>query len=233
MIYYPKNWKKIGAKITTADVEERLVEVLKEIYCINLSFSGGLDSSLLLYYMCQIFGRVDLFTMGISEDHPDVMFAKSVIEQYKRKFPWVGFNHYIHYPQGEEIKDTIYGLFYKFVRENTDRIIAGDCIDEYMCGYYAHMENPTEEIYYDRIRRLQADHLIPLNESSGNVEVCLPYADDKIIGMLSQIPLKDKVDSETRKKVMIEMAKGKVPEDVILRRKYGFCDALKIKGVIK
>ena len=185
--------------------------------------------------MCKIFDsrRVDLFTMGISEDHPDVMFAKSVIEQYKRQFPWVDFNHYIYYPKGGEIKDSIYGMFYKFVREHTDRIITGDCIDEYMCGYYPHQKSPNEETYYNFIRRLREDHLIPLNENSGTVEVCLPYADDEIIGMLSQIPLKDKVDSETRKKVMIELAKGKVPEDVILRRKYGFCDALKIKGVIK
>ena len=230
MIYYPKNWKKIGTKISPTDIEDRLVEVLKEIYCINLSFSGGLDSSLLLYYMCKIFGRVDLFTMGISEDHPDVMFAKSVIEQYKRKFPWVDFNHYIYYPKGGEQKETIYGLFYKFVRENTDRIITGDCIDEYMCGYYPHQKSPNEETYYNFIRRLREDHLIPLDKNSEKVEVCLPYADEKIIAMLSQIPLKDKIDSEMRKKVMIEMAKGKVPDEVILRRKYGFCDAFKIKG---
>ena len=235
MIYYPKNWKKIGAPITAANIEKRLVEVLREIYCSSLSFSGGVDSSLLLYYMCKIFDcrRIDIFTMGISEDHPDVMFAKSVVEQYKRKFPWADFNHYIYYPQGEEIKDTIYGLFYKFVREHTDSIIAGDVIDEYMCGYYPHMKQPTEKVYYEFIRRLQEDHLIPLNKASGDVKVYLPYADEKIVALLSQIPLEDKVDSETRKKVMIEMAKGKVPDEAIFRRKYGFCDALTIKGVTK
>ncbi len=231
MIVYPNNWKKIGAKISPTDIEDRLVEVLKEIYCSSLSFSGGLDSSLLLYHMCKIFGcrRIDLFTMGISEDHPDVLFAKKVIEQYKRKFLWVDFTHYIYYPKGEEIKDSIYGMFYEFVAQHTDDIIAGDCIDEYTCGYYSHMKNPTEEVYYDFIRRLQEEHLIPLNENSGRVEVYLPYADEKIIGMLSQIPLKDKVDYRSRKMLMVEMARGKVPDEVILRRKYGFCDALIIK----
>lgn len=232
MIVYPKGWKKIGVKIQATDIEQRLVEVLKEINCDCLSLSGGIDSSLLLYYMCQLFGRVKVFTMGISESHPDVIFAKSIVEHYGKKFDsrlW----HYIYYPRNEETKDAIYELFYRFVSKRTKKIIAGDTVDEYMCGYYAHMKQPTEEVYYDYIRQLQKEHLVPLNKASGKVEVCLPYADDKIIGMFSQIPLRDKVDSETRKKVMIEMAKGKVPEDVILRRKYGFCDAFTIKGVEK
>jgi len=229
MIIYPKNWKKIGAAISTADIEGRLIEVLREIYCNHLSFSGGVDSSLLLYYLCQIFHRVEIFTMGTSEAHPDVKFAKDVIEQYKRKFFHVSFEHHIYCPRNEEIEDSIYGMFYKFVSQHTDRIITGDVIDEYTCGYYAHMANPTEEVYYDHIRRLQKNHLVPLNENSDKVGVCLPYADEKVIAMLSQIPLKDKVDYRNRKKVVIEMARGKVPDEVILRRKYGFCDALIIK----
>lgn len=233
MITYPKNWKKIGVPIRLTDIEQRLMEVLREIYCNCLSFSGGVDSSLLLYYLCRIFHRVEVFTMGVSEAHPDVMFAKSVVAYYKRKFFHVSFDHHIYYPRDEEIKDSIYELFYRFVAQNTDKIIAGDVIDEYTCGYYPHMANPTEEVYYNFIRQLQEKHLIPLNLHSAKVGVCLPYADEKIIAMLSQIPLKDKVDSKNRKKVIMEMAKGKVPEEAITRRKYGFCDALTIKGVIK
>lgn len=229
MIVYPKTWKKIGVKVQATDIEQRLINVLREISCDCLSFSGGIDSSLLLYYMCQLFDRVKVFTMGISESHPDVAFAKSIVEHYGKKFD-VRLWHYIYYPQNEETGGAIYELFYRFVNKHTKKIIAGDVIDEYMCGYYAHMKQSTEEIYYDYIRRLQEDHLIPLSEASGKVEVYLPYADEKVIAMLSQIPLKDKVDLRSRKKVMIEMAKGKVPEDIVLRRKYGFCDALIIKG---
>ncbi len=245
MIVYPENWKKIGVKVSTVDLEERLIEVLREIYCNCLSFSGGVDSSLLLYHMCKIFRSIEVFTMGVSEDHPDVVFAKKVVEHNKKIFRWTKIRHHILYPTKDEIKDTggaegflgdkTVQLFYRFVSKHRDRnsayskIIVGDTIDEYMCGYYAHQESPTEEVYYDRIRRLQKNHLMPLNENSGKVKVYIPYADEKFIAMLSQIPLKDKVDSETRKKVMIELAKGKVPDEVILRRKYGFCDALVIK----
>lgn len=229
MIVYPKNWRKIGVEIAAGEVEQRIKDVLRDIDCNCLSFSGGVDSSLLLYYMSRIFHSVRIFTMGISEAHPDVKFAKSVVAHYKRKFLWVTFDHYIYYPQNEEIKDAIYELFYRFVSKYTEKIITGDTIDEYMCGYYAHMTDPTEEVYHDHIRRLQKDHLIPLDKSSAGVGVCLPYADERIIAMLSQIPLKDKVDSYNRKKIIVEMAKGRVPKDVIHRRKYGFCDALKIK----
>jgi len=243
MIVYPENWERIGTPIPTADIEARLIEVLREIYCNCLSFSGGVDSSLLLYYLCQIFQRIEIFTMGASEAHPDIMFAKDVVEQYKRRFFHVSFEHHIRYPTEGEIKDTggkegflgdkTVQSFYKFVAEQTDKIIAGDVIDEYTCGYYAHMANPTEEVYYNHIRRLQKNHLVPLNANSDKVKVWLPYADEEIIAMLSQIPIKDKVDCVTRKKIIMEMAKGKVPDDVILRRKYGFCDALIIKGAKK
>ncbi|GAJ00019.1 unnamed protein product, partial [marine sediment metagenome] len=39
----------------------------------------------------------------------------------------------------------------------------------------------------------------------------------------------EKVDRKCRKKLMVEIAKGKIPNEVINRRKYGFCDVLKIK----
>lgn len=125
--------------------------------------------------------------------------------------------------------DKTVQLFYKFVCKYTEKLVAGDTIDEYTGGYYAHMANPTEKVYYSYIRQLQKNHLIPLDENSGKVKVYLPYADEKVIGLLSQIPLKDKVDLKSRKKIMVELAKGKVPEEVITRRKYGFCDSFKIK----
>lgn len=237
MISYPKNWEKVGVAISVADVEKRLKDVLKEIDCNCLSFSGGVDSSLLLYYMCQIFDKIKIFTIGLSKAHPDIVFAENVVGCYGKKFDarlW----HYIYYPTNGELKgiesdkvegDTMVRTFYEFVAKHTDRIIAGDVIDEYTCGYYAHMTNPAEEVYYDHIRRLQKDHLIPLDKASDKVGVCLPYADEKVIAMLSQIPLKDKVDFRNRKKVIIDMARGKVPDEVIMRRKYGFCDALIIK----
>jgi asparagine synthetase B (glutamine-hydrolysing) len=79
------------------------------------------------------------------------------------------------------------------------------------------------------MKRLQEEQLIPLNKNSGQVKVYLPYLDNRLVLLFSQIPISEKVDSKHRKKIMIQMAKGKIPNEIINRRKYGFCDVLKIK----
>ena len=222
------------------DIEHRLVNVLISIGCKCLAFSGGLDSSLLLYFMCQIFKTINIFTIGCSTLHPDILFARNVAGYYRKRFG-VALKHYEYFPSSDEIKDAIANedlpgdgaveLFYLFISKHADRIIAGDGADEFMCGYYGHTRKPDEATYYNYLRRLQEDHLIPLDLNSGQVEVYLPFIDEDLVSLLSQMPVSDKVDSANRKKLMVEMAKGKVPREVIRRRKYGFCDALNIKEV--
>jgi len=238
MIAYPKNWREAGTEVIALDIEDRLENVLSEIGCKCLAFSGGLDSSLLLYFMCQIYNSIAVFTIGKSNEHLDVVFAKKIIEYYRKRFN-VSIEHYIYYPQDWETKGVIFEkfpgdcaveIFYKFVGTHTNKIITGDGIDEFMCGYYAHMNKPNEKTYYNYLRRLQEEQLVPLDLNSDDVEVYLPYLDEEIITLVSQIPLKDKVNKTSRKKFLVEMAKGKVPDEIIERRKYGFCDALKIKG---
>ena len=226
--------------VTIGDIEHRLVNALISIGCKCLAFSGGLDSSLLLYFMCQIFKTINIFTIGCSTLHPDILSARNVASYYRKRFG-VTLKHYEYFPSSDEIKeavadedlpgDGVVELFYLFVSKYTDRIIAGDGADEFMCGYYAHMKKPNEATYYNYLRRLQEDHLIPLDLNSGQVEVYLPFIDEGLVSLLSQMPIADKVDSTNRKRVMLEMAKGKVPQEVVRRRKYGFCDALNIKKV--
>ena len=233
MITYPKNWKTIGVEVTPQDVEDCLQSVLLHLDCSSLAFSGGLDSSLLLYYLCNIYEgysckTINAFTIGRSEDHMDVVFAKEVVERYREAFTQIDIEHHIlcgvplDTSGGEAVR-----LLYKFAAEKVDSIIAGDGIDEFMCGYYSHMSYPTEDNYFRWIRELQKEQFEPLNKNSGDNKVYLPYVDRKMVELLSQIPMKEKVDYNTRKKFMVEMAKDKVPDSAIDRRKYGFCDALK------
>ncbi len=234
MIVYPQNWEKIGQPIKLKEIEDMILQGLSEIPCNSLSFSGGLDSSLMLYFMLQIYKQVEAFTMGISELHPDVRYSKWVIEELEN------VTHRIYIPSQKEIEhaqqqegdlegDKAVRLFYKFVGIHTSEIIACDGIDEFMCGYYEHQKNPNEKTYYDYIRRLQKEQLRPLDSNSSKVKVYLPYLDCRLLCLLSKIPINKKVDSEGRKKIMVQMANGKVPNEVIDRRKYGFCDVLKIK----
>jgi hypothetical protein len=42
--------------------------------------------------------------------------------------------------------------------------------------------------------------------------------------------MNNRFDSNGRKKIMVELAKDKIPDKIIYRRKYGFVDAMRIKG---
>lgn len=240
MIVYPKNWEEIGQPIKLKEIEDTILQILSEIDCNYLSFSGGLDSSLMLYFMLKIHKQVEAFTMGISELHPDIRYSKWVVEEFDNVI------HRIYIPSQEEIKnakqwkwdlegDRAVRMFYKFVGKYTDKIISCDGIDEFMCGYYEHQDKPCEDTYYAYLRELQNKHLISLDRNSNQIEeqktvkVYLPYLDNRLLLLFSQIPISEKVDKECRKKLMVEIAKTKIPNEIITRRKYGFCDVLKIK----
>jgi len=232
MIFYPESWPKIGRPVTVAEIEETLLQILSEIDCNCLSLSGGLDSSLMLWFLQKVHKKVFAFTIG-SEEHPDVKYARLM----SSKFPLV--THRVFIPSEEERKEieqsddplgnSIVKLFYQSVKKFTNKIIACDGIDEFACGYYSHQRNPTEKTYYYYIRHLQQDHLIPLDKSSGNVCVYLPYLDSRLISLYTQIPISSKVDDGQRKKFLVEMARGRLPPAILRRRKYGFYEALTIK----
>ena len=231
MIVHPRKWADVGKPIVVKQIEDTIMDILTGINCNCLALSGGLDSSLILYYLSKIHVNIFTFTIGISEKHPDVIFSERMVRQFSN------IEHKVYIPTPVEIMDESHykdqdhavRLFYKFVRRYTESIISCDGIDEYMCGYYSHQESPGEEMYHYCLKRLQEDHLSPLNKNSADVHVYLPYIDERLTVLLSQIPTYDKVDKFHRKKIMVQMAKGHIPEAIINRRKYGFCDALKIK----
>jgi len=227
MIAYPKSWEKIGGGLVTlTDLEGTLIKVLKRIDCRAISFSGGLDSSLLLYYLNKLHRNIYAYTIGGSENHPDIIFAKKFAGTLRN------VNHRIIYPPPLKIDkngNNIVKFFYSQIAGHTDRIIAGDGIDEYMAGYYSHVDRPTEETYFDFLRRLYCEHLRPLDKNSGDTKVFLPYLAPEMIDLYNRIPLSNKTHGGIRKMMMVKWAEDKLPSGIILRRKYGFCDAMTVK----
>lgn len=235
MIAYPRQWEQIGTPIVVAEIEKKILEVVRNMSCNCLALSGGLDSSLMLSFMCSIYTEVEAFTIGSSESHPDVRYARLVAAEYKKQV-----KHRVYIPTEEEI-DAEYGyssdmkgdkatrLFYKFVWKYKDRIIACDGADELFAGYYGHQTEDVERLYYEYLRTLQREQLVPLDKNSGKLKIYLPYLDKGLLNLLYQIPIAEKVNKTERKIFMVEMARGRVPDSVIRRRKIGFCSALEKK----
>ena len=232
MIVTPLKWQDVGRPISLKKIEGALCEILKEIDCKNLALSGGVDSSLLLALMVKVFGNqyIQCFNIAQKSEHPDYIYSEMAARHFK-----VGIQHFIlsdlELKQNDYSGDEIVRGFYGWFRDlGKISIVAGDGIDEYNCGYYDHLHNPTEETYYSYIRKLQKEQLVPLDMNSIGVNVHLPYIFDEIIFFWSQIPLSEKVDELNRKKIVCQLAeRNNIPEEIIYRRKYGFCDAMRIK----
>ena len=232
MIISPWDWRSKGQPVKIQGVEEIILDILGGANINNLALSGGIDSSLMLYFMTKIYGKdVNTFTIVLNGDHPDYIYSKMISEHFGVK--WVAHipTKLLDQQEDDCPGDEIVREFFEFVKsKGVDKIICCDRIDEYMCGYYAHQNNPTEETYFDFLRQLQENHLEPLNKNSGDIEIYLPYLNNRLILLLCQIPLSEKMDYYHRKKMMVEMAKGKMPDEIIQRPKYGFCDAMRIKN---
>jgi len=54
MIIHPTDWRMVGSPVSLDRIEHAIISALAKIDCSCLSFSGGLDSCLLLYYMLKL-----------------------------------------------------------------------------------------------------------------------------------------------------------------------------------
>jgi len=219
MIKHPSNWRQLGKAITIEDIDKAMRQIISEIDCINLSFSGGIDSSLLLYYLLELKGNVNTFTVANDVNHPDIEYSRKALAYFEDRYK-IKIQHHTMIRPNISGNDLVYS-YYKGLSYFIDRIIAGDGIDELACGYYKH-QDLQEETYQDYLQRLQIEHLEPLNKNSGNVKVYLPYADSRIANLFHRIPLYRKVNEVHRKITMMQLADGKVPLEIVERKKYGF-----------
>ncbi len=222
MIVYPADWLHIGKIVSLKHISKTMEQIISGIKCSNLSFSGGLDSCLLLYWMLTTGHKVNTFTVACNEDHPDIHYAMKAIKYFESKFS-VPINSDVHIFTTGIHGDEAVKSYYKQLALKIDSIISGDGIDELMCGYYSHQIKPDESTYYKYLRLLQKDHLVPLDQNSGSVNVYIPYLDKRLVDILVQIPSYEKVNRTDRKIIMKRLGKGKIPDYVIERKKYGFC----------
>lgn len=230
MIVHPKNWKQDyeGSSDFHFDprgILNKLYLILKKINVPHITYSGGIDSTIILQIMSvSYYEKVHTYTISSREDHPDIQFARKGSELYNTIH-----HEFIVKPTHVETDkfkgDNAVRQLFELIPEFTNKIICCDGIDEFMCGYYAHQKDPVDKYNY-YLSKLLPNHLIPLNNASKDIEVFLPFLDDQLIDIYRKIPLSAKVDPKYRKKPIIEIAKYlDIPDEFIDRSKYGFCDA--------
>jgi hypothetical protein len=238
MIVYPTEWKRnysdcIDSETGFAQIIENLLEsVLYDIDVCNLAYSGGVDSTIMLSILRRIYDNVNTYTIASREDHPDILFARMGSEYYNTIH-----HEFIVEPDNKNTDkfngDNVVRQFFESIKNDVEEIICCDGIDEFMCGYYDHM-NMLPDTYEFYLNKLYPDHLVPLNKNSAGVDVYLPYLNESLINIYKQIPLFRKVSKTERKIIMKELAKKLViPDEIINRNKYGFCDAFLTENKIR
>ncbi len=248
----PSKWshEKLEEILTNAIVSCALENLRCNDGMICTTLSGGLDSSFCLAKLREILGYqipIHTFTTGRGEDTPDIQFARIASQRFKTIH-----HELIPSPQLiKEVQDHLHTLWkdepcslgdvavfltyqhisaYGFLSA-----IAHDGIDELLGGYWEHRKHETllekERAFQDLWKRLPEEHLIPLERKSCHfcVQVTLPYLQIKVVTYIARIPLDSRTTFDTSKMPLRHIAKEYLPEEIINRKKKGFCSALDIQ----
>jgi asparagine synthase (glutamine-hydrolysing) len=243
---------------------EEFGKILKEVIenyvneCFSLNqgviyttLSGGIDSSLCLAIIRETLGNsveIHTFTVGGYSQHPDLVFARMVAEQFET-------NHHELIPSrqmiGEasrELKMVFPRISEKEIQENLgvyfaydlisqkvpefSIVIAHDGIDELLGGYWKHRASDDlakkKVAFNDFWEKLRPEHIDPLMQiaSSMGLGVAFPYLDSRVVEYISRIPVQERTSHEISKIPLRKIASKYLPKEIIKRQKLGFCDAI-------
>lgn len=222
---------------------------------IYVTLSGGVDSTLGLAILRKSFpeAKIIAFTMGGSEDHPDVVHARLAAEkfradhreiipgkddvqealaEYQKEFPEADIKKAV-----ADGNFDVYLLYKNISAVRPKMMIVYDGIDELMGGYWGHRKEKAlkkrKEAFADFWKRLIPYHLSPLLATSRKfgIRLVFPYLNRKLAQMISEIPVSDRVSDEVGKLPVRELARiFEVPDEIIKRSKRGQVGMLEIRG---
>lgn len=242
-------WSFVGLeKVLTEAIQLCVSECIKRnegMICTTLS--GGLDSSFCLAKIRELVGfeiPVHTFTIGGSEEYPDVQFARII----SRRF---GTIHHEWIPSKEEIRKAerelysqrrdeprrsgnvaVFLAYQNIARHGFKCVIAHDGIDELLGGYWEHRKYDDEqkkaEVFQNFWGRLEKEHLLLLERKAQHfgIQVILPYLQKAVVEYIAKIPLRSRTTFKESKIPLRTIAKKHLPVEVIKRNKKGFCSAL-------
>ena len=219
------------------------IENVKESKTMGISFSGGVDSSLLAKITKDLGYDVMLLTMGFEDSH-DVEFSKIMAKTLQMR-------HEIEIISEETFSDVARKIweminvdnlswnenciaFYYVAKlakkHNISKVITANGIDELFCGYNSYRDFIPEgeeavlglmkEKLDNEIRMMKAVNQIILEFG---VQIVQPFLSDKFVEFAKTIPLEHKIkdkDDLARKHIVRKLALSVgVPEESALKQK--------------
>jgi asparagine synthase (glutamine-hydrolysing) len=225
------------------DVTVQSLESVKESKTMGISFSGGVDSSLLAKIAKDLGYDVILLTMGFEDSH-DVEFSKTMAKI-------LGIRHEIELISENTFSDVARKIsdmlnvdnlswnenciaFYYVAKlakkHNISKVITANGIDELFCGYNSYRDFIPEgeeaviglvkEKIDNEVRMMKAVNQVT---SEFGVQIVQPFLSEKFIEFAKTVPLEHKIkdkDDLMRKHIVRKLALSiGVPEESALKQK--------------
>ena len=252
--WYPCYWDIVSDNPTdTQSIKEQLDQaVIRRIQNTDRSLgfllSGGLDSSLVVAIAKKFFPEMKIrtFSIGTSPDSPDCKAARVVAKYLDTDHTEIIFT----VDEGLAVLDDVIRtlesydtttirastpmwLLAKWIKENTDCrvILSGEGSDELFGGYlYFHGALSVEDLSKECGRRLKLIHQFDGLRAdrcmaAHGLELRVPFLDRTVVhaGMTMDQSLKKSVPE---KRVLRELYKGFLPDEILWRQKNGMSDAV-------
>jgi asparagine synthase (glutamine-hydrolysing) len=228
---------------------DALVEATSECKANSLSFSGGLDSTIIAYLLKERIHGVSVIVSDYAA--PDYTFIEIARKEFNIPvdIEYVNFEQLL--PKIEEIIKIfqnfnfieirnyvgLYNIFQIVKNKNQKEIITGDAADELFAGYNFFLSKDYKEIDSD-LKKIWQVMQFPSSKIATHFEMKVehPYLNHKVKKLAQEIPVKFKVNTEQNriygKWILRKAFEGKISKSLLWRDKTPMGDGSGSAGLV-